>query len=837
MASTSDEKIPDQLPPRLSANDLRGPMVKGNSLLSDILGLSPCPTPPMPDMSTVKTYQCGEFKYPDVTSPLNRILSNSRKDSGDLRVNVTANAAWLKSGIDYESPNGEGVGGGGGVDEGGGKSMGDPLFDRFRRRNNSLLLSSFPPEMDKSRFEPSSFDDAFLVRPSSAGGHGPIGKGVSRSGSPDSDYVTMTTGRGSSSSGTDSSEGGVLSAGMGIPIGSGTGMRRPLRCPSAKSDSNTFSNSSTTQSVESNSNGIIGSNGHLVCGTINNVGVTANGVDMDVISELLRSLSYQHDEDEFNIGANPGGRGSPGLNPMGLLQVPPTNSMGGANNQINLGFSAGGGMEAAGGAFQQLVQQQQQRQQQQLPFGQLPPPPPQPVQAGTYGGDSLNILRPNVHRVNNQPTRFFHPQVQPNKPPTAKNFLWENYGNAHQQQRQDTDQNNNTALPQQAELTRSSAREGRNSPAVEPRQEKTANMATGPDDQFASLFRSSLLAVSGGESTAVNLPGGANDPTASGVSLGRAARFHRNSAALNEATYTWSGHLPTRSQRNSGLSCKIFLGGVPWDITEAGLAGAFKPFGNVRIEWPGKDNAAVPKGYLYIIFEHEKQVRSLLNACTHDFGSGGSWYYKVSSRRMRNKEVQVIPWFIADSGYVRCQSQRLDPQKTVFVGALHGMLNAEGLCNIFNDLFGGVVYAGIDTDKFKYPIGSARVTFNNYRSYMKAVSAAFIEIKTPKFTKKVQVDPYLGDALCTSCQIRQGPYFCRDVSCFKYYCRSCWELQHEFMAHHKPLMRNCKYHNGQPNNGPGGGHNSGHHHPGHQGFYHQHQQHGMLGGFDFKHQQ
>ena len=65
---------------------------------------------------------------------------------------------------------------------------------------------------------------------------------------------------------------------------------------------------------------------------------------------------------------------------------------------------------------------------------------------------------------------------------------------------------------------------------------------------------------------------------------------------------------------------------------------------------------------------------------------------------MRNKEVQVIPWFIADSGYVRCQSQRLDPQKTVFVGALHGMLNAEGLCNIFNDLFGGVVYAGKKLD-------------------------------------------------------------------------------------------------------------------------------------------
>ena len=59
----------------------------------------------------------------------------------------------------------------------------------------------------------------------------------------------------------------------------------------------------------------------------------------------------------------------------------------------------------------------------------------------------------------------------------------------------------------------------------------------------------------------------------------------------------------------------------------------------------------------------------------------------------------------SDSNYVRCPSQRLDPGKTVFVGALHGMLNAEGLANIMNDLFGGVVYAGIDTDKHKYPIG------------------------------------------------------------------------------------------------------------------------------------
>ena len=74
-----------------------------------------------------------------------------------------------------------------------------------------------------------------------------------------------------------------------------------------------------------------------------------------------------------------------------------------------------------------------------------------------------------------------------------------------------------------------------------------------------------------------------------------------------------------------------------------------------RIEWPNNQSSSNPKGYLYIIFEHEKQVRCLLSACTHDYAQGGSWYYKVSSRRMKNKEVQVIPWVITDSRLVPWQ--------------------------------------------------------------------------------------------------------------------------------------------------------------------------------------
>ena len=72
----------------------------------------------------------------------------------------------------------------------------------------------------------------------------------------------------------------------------------------------------------------------------------------------------------------------------------------------------------------------------------------------------------------------------------------------------------------------------------------------------------------------------------------------------------------------------------------------------------------------------------------------------------------MIPWVLSDSNYVRQPSQRLEPQKTVFVGALHGMMNAEGLAHIMNDLFDNVVYAGIDTDKYKYPIGECVMCYS-----------------------------------------------------------------------------------------------------------------------------
>lgn len=278
-------------------------------------------------------------------------------------------------------------------------------------------------------------------------------------------------------------------------------------------------------------------------------------------------------------------------------------------------------------------------------------------------------------------------------------------------------------------------------------------------------------------------------------------KIHRSLSSPDGATVCkWKGELPPRTlDKNVSLSVKVFLGGTPWDINDIMLTYGFKHIGPIRVEWPTSKQPGVPppKGYAYIIFENEKQVKALLQACTYEYsGKEGHWYFKVSSKRMKSKVVQVIPWTSSDTNWVCNPSQKLDPEKTVFVGGLHGMLNAHGLAVIMNDLFGGVVYAGIDTDKFKYPIGSARVTFNNNRSFFRAINARFIFIEADKFSKKVQVLPYLEDSPCSVCLVQHGPYFCQDVKCFRYYCHSCWQWMHSqesSLTTHDYLTRSSKY--------------------------------------------
>lgn len=74
--------------------------------------------------------------------------------------------------------------------------------------------------------------------------------------------------------------------------------------------------------------------------------------------------------------------------------------------------------------------------------------------------------------------------------------------------------------------------------------------------------------------------------------------------------------MPQSTEEPVAYSPKVFLGGVPWDVTEAILISTFKQFGPVRVEWPTKAPSAQPKGYAYIIFESEKQVRGYQHSIT-----------------------------------------------------------------------------------------------------------------------------------------------------------------------------------------------------------------------------
>lgn len=62
------------------------------------------------------------------------------------------------------------------------------------------------------------------------------------------------------------------------------------------------------------------------------------------------------------------------------------------------------------------------------------------------------------------------------------------------------------------------------------------------------------------------------------------------------------------------------------------------------------------------------------------------------------------------------------------------------LAMIMDRLYGGVCYAGIDTDpELKYPKGAGRVAFSNQQSYIAAISARFVQLQHGEIDKRVSV--------------------------------------------------------------------------------------------------
>ncbi|CAD0207152.1 unnamed protein product [Chrysodeixis includens] len=252
------------------------------------------------------------------------------------------------------------------------------------------------------------------------------------------------------------------------------------------------------------------------------------------------------------------------------------------------------------------------------------------------------------------------------------------------------------------------------------------------------------------------------------------------------------------SEHGERFSRKVFVGGLPPDIDEDEITSSFRRFGPLVVDWPHKAESKSyfpPKGYAFLLFQDESSVAALMEACITD---DDKLYLCVSSPTIRDKPVQIRPWRLADADFVLDASMPLDPRKTVFVGGVPRPLKAVELAMIMDRLYGGVCYAGIDTDpELKYPKGAGRVAFSNQQSYIAAISARFVQLQHGDIDKRVEVKPYvLDDQMCDECAgarcgSKFAPFFCANVTCLQYYCEHCWATIHSRPGRefHKPLVK------------------------------------------------
>ncbi|KAJ8014540.1 hypothetical protein DPEC_G00041280 [Dallia pectoralis] len=228
------------------------------------------------------------------------------------------------------------------------------------------------------------------------------------------------------------------------------------------------------------------------------------------------------------------------------------------------------------------------------------------------------------------------------------------------------------------------------------------------------------------------------------------------------------------------------------------ITNSFRRYGHLVVDWPHKAESKSyfpPKGYAFLLFQEETSVQALIDACMEE---DGKLYLCVSSPTIKDKPVQIRPWNLSDSDFVMDGSQPLDPRKTIFVGGVPRPLRAVELAMIMDRLYGGVCYAGIDTDpELKYPKGAGRVAFSNQQSYIAAISARFVQLQHNDIDKRVEVKPYvLDDQMCDECQGGRcggkfAPFFCANVTCLQYYCEFCWASIHSRAGRefHKPLVK------------------------------------------------
>lgn len=159
--------------------------------------------------------------------------------------------------------------------------------------------------------------------------------------------------------------------------------------------------------------------------------------------------------------------------------------------------------------------------------------------------------------------------------------------------------------------------------------------------------------------------------------------LQQNQQHLINTCCVWSGQIPTKTSSDTVYSKKVFVGGIPWSYDNYDIKNMFPEFRSIKIEWPLDEQNHKVKGFTYVVFESEDDVKMLLDTCKKK----GSYFYETNSYFLKImssdkvKMIEIVPWKVSDSCYLTCPKQNLDSSKTAFVGGIHGKVSGNQLYN------------------------------------------------------------------------------------------------------------------------------------------------------------
>lgn len=257
------------------------------------------------------------------------------------------------------------------------------------------------------------------------------------------------------------------------------------------------------------------------------------------------------------------------------------------------------------------------------------------------------------------------------------------------------------------------------------------------------------------------------------------------------STRTWH-----KTRQPDYFSLKIFLGGIPANLTTNILQLNFAKFGKNQIDWPKKSpiQDRPPNGYAFVVFDNEESILQMLRFCHQ---SNNRIFYPVYTLNGLMNPVEVKIWEMKNTVYATLIDWRKFRRFSVFVGGIPRTCTAAMLTCAIEEVIGPVAYCTIELDPHHfYPKGAACVVFTAKESYIKAIAAHEVVLGFGTFERKVEFKAFLASNMpCEKCGMTNGTRYCQEMICLAYYCMNCWKLIHNArpsMSGHAPSKRHVK---------------------------------------------